>query len=350
MVFHPNFTIISSQANEEADYHLQRCFMANFHNVICTMDLSTHAWAPIDEMASQCGTVGICEYAVEEAQIDDLLGRRAFTGGEVEESIYNEIDAHFGSSNKRLYSFNSTDFEKIALFTEALRGDFPDVHYQIEEVSGDEDFWNSEWKKNYCAIAIKPDFYIVPSWEEVIPNALSVKIYPGRGFGTGSHETTKMCLEFFYENSSSEIKTILDHGCGSGILGIAAIKLQEKKYNQTSSVNFCDIDRQALDNTFQNIELNFKSDGALTGSSLTIRPKLNLEAKYDLIFANILHYALIEESDVLAGLAKSGTKLILSGLLNDQAASIVSHYQTKGFRFIEEKKMNDWSALLMIKE
>jgi ribosomal protein L11 methyltransferase len=161
------------------------------------------------------------------------------------------------------------------------------------------------------------------------------------GFGTGTHETTYLCLNLF-DKISDQLKPgshCLDFGCGSGILGIAALKIKRMP------VLFCDIDKNALDNCVQNLVLNFEGEN-LEGSKLVIRERYH-PSEYDLVFANILEHVLIMEKEIILASLKGNGFLIVSGLLNHQVETIVSHYS-----FLEKVAVvskNDWSAILFKK-
>jgi len=158
------------------------------------------------------------------------------------------------------------------------------------------------------------------------------------GFGTGDHATTFLCLRHMEDliQAGSTFKSCLDFGCGSGILGIAAIK------RSGAEVDFCDIDKNALNNCLQNLLLNFK-ERDLSGSGLISRDKFEKEKKYELVFANILEGILIQEKDIILGsLAQTGS-LIISGILNNQVDSIINTYSELNVIKIYNK--GEWSSI-----
>ena len=136
--------------------------------------------------------------------------------------------------------------------------------------------WNSEWRKSFETIDISPRLRVVPEWERDnwSNNEEALFIYPGMGFGTGNHETTFLCLQFLDEivfKRKEIFDTCLDFGCGSGILGIAALKLTKKL-----SVDFCDLEVEALENCKNNLEINFPNRD-LDGSRLVSRERFSPE-------------------------------------------------------------------------
>ena len=134
-------------------------------------------------------------------------------------------------------------------------------------------------------------------------------------------------------------QTCLDFGCGSGILGIAAMKTKKMK------THFCDIDKSALDNCMQNIVLNFNGED-LTGTELFLRERY-VNKKYHLIFANILEHVLISEKSTLVDSLLPNGLVVMSGLLNHQVDSIIGIFTELEKISIVSK--GDWSAILFRK-
>ncbi|OFZ53507.1 MAG: hypothetical protein A2328_02140, partial [Bdellovibrionales bacterium RIFOXYB2_FULL_36_6] len=203
-----------------------------------------------------------------------------------------------------------------------------------------------EWKKFFSSVHVSKNINIYPIWQLNESNRYDkdkIFINPGQGFGTGGHETTWMCLKLLDELTKlqSSLKgECLDLGCGSGILGIAAIK------NTDLLVTFSDVDVEAMDNCLENLTFNFK-DQDLEGHCLVIRERLNQDKTYDLIFANILEQVLLKEKFFLLKSLNRNGYLILSGLLNDQLDNIKNHYSS--LEIIQEINKNGWSAVLLRK-
>lgn len=285
---------------------------------------------------------GIEEFALEEARVDEILGERAFSGGDIPESLIDEVQAATLDQDAVTYKyfFYQGDFENNAeAFAHFLKENFP----SLPTYSAQKDFedWNAEWKKFYTPIIVSPKLEIIPEWlKESRENSTAEKvyIYPGMGFGTGTHETTYLCLSLF-DKISDELQNgsaCLDFGCGSGILGIAALKT---KHMPTV---FCDIDKSALDNCVQNLVLNFEGEN-LEGSQLIIRERYQETKKFKLVFANILEHVLLLEKNLLVNSLEKGGYLIVSGLLNHQVENIVKNYPLKKLDVVSK---NDWSAIL----
>ena len=183
------------------------------------------------------------------------------------------------------------------------------------EILEDKD-WEREWMTHYHPMQFGPNFWVCPSWIEVPDaNAVNLMLDPGLAFGTGTHPTTALCLEYLASHSMHN-RTVIDYGCGSGILGIAAILLG------ASAVSGVDIDPQALTATQDNLLRNNLDKERLP----VFFPESFESEPVDLVIANILAGPLKELAPTLAELVKSGGQLILSGLLVEQADEFISTY------------------------
>ncbi|WP_217534257.1 50S ribosomal protein L11 methyltransferase [Vibrio cholerae] len=187
--------------------------------------------------------------------------------------------------------------------------------HKVEQVE-DKD-WEREWMDNFHPMQFGRRLWICPSWREVPdPQAVNVMLDPGLAFGTGTHPTTALCLEWL-DNLDLSGKNVIDFGCGSGILAIAAIKLGAAK------VIGIDIDPQAL--------LASKDNAARNGVEDKIDvylPKDQPEGLVaDVVVANILAGPLRELSPIIKGLLKPGGQLAMSGILDTQAESVAEFYR-----------------------
>jgi ribosomal protein L11 methyltransferase len=163
------------------------------------------------------------------------------------------------------------------------------------------------------------------------------------GFGTGSHETTFLCLKLFTNHLLSEnVNNCLDFGSGSGILGLSVFR-----FFPDARVDFYDIDPEANKNCFHNAEVNDLKDKSFRLLLPEFRAKL--QDDYDVVFANILESILVQEKDSLVDHTRLNGKLILSGLLRHQALGIINLYTKSGFNLIEHLEKGDWAALLFEK-
>jgi len=293
-----------------------------------------------------CG--GIEEFALDEANVDQILGLRAYSGFDIPDEVFSEVEdetkKRFGQHFK-FYFYEEDAQNHATTFRTQAQKDFPTLGFNLNEEEWKD--WNAEWKKHYRTLEISPRLKVIPEWEKEASwkkNQNAVYIIPGMGFGTGNHETTCLCLKFLDELKLPSNCPCLDFGCGSGILGIAAIKLHR------SLVDFCDIDRKALDNCYENIKLNFDEE-MLDGQRLVARDRFEATSEfYQLTLANILEPVLIEEQELLIkSLAPQGY-LIVSGLLLDQLDGIIARYTTNTqLNFVKKETKGHWGALLFQK-
>ncbi len=217
--------------------------------------------------------------------------------------------------------------------------------------------WVEAWKQHYQPIPIGQRLVILPAWHQSPPGGrIPIYIDPGMAFGTGTHPTTQLCLQVL-ENSllhqpkiargpSAETPSldVIDVGCGSGILSIAAIKLGA---NRALGV---DIDQQAIESARQNAINNQVSDRLELGlGSIRAIREGNFSIKQaHLVFANILAPVLIRMLDEeLAGLIAPGGFAILSGILTEQESSILEACRANHLNVRERHQMEDWLALVI---
>lgn len=176
--------------------------------------------------------------------------------------------------------------------------------------------WEREWMDNFHPIQFGERLWICPSWRDIPdPSAVNVLLDPGLAFGTGTHNTTALCLRWL-DSLDLIGKTVVDFGCGSGILGIAALKLGAKR------VIGIDIDPQALEASRDNAERNGVAD-----QLEVYLPEDQLEFEADILVANILAQPLRELHQVILGLLKSGGEFALSGILEEQVTSVEDIYR-----------------------
>jgi ribosomal protein L11 methyltransferase len=183
--------------------------------------------------------------------------------------------------------------------------------YSIEAVA--EQNWVQLTQSQFDPIRVSERLWIVPSWhEQPDPSAVNLILDPGMAFGTGSHPTTRLCLEWLERNVSDGC-TVLDYGCGSGILAIAAARLG------AGHVAGVDIDPQAVEAARSNAERNGVS--ALFADSA-----LPVAGEYDVVVANILSNPLRVLAPAICAHVRSGGKLALSGILREQIDEIIAIY------------------------
>lgn len=284
----------------------------------------------------QFHALGIEEFSLTEAEVDEILGERAYSGGDIPETVLDEVEQTVLNRPANYRFFFGTEKEAADFKAQTLGQVLAEVQME-EHLSQD---WNAEWKKHYSPILVNEKFEIIPSWmlDYKTKASNSLYIYPGMGFGTGSHETTYLCLKLLTEEVHLPLKSVLDFGSGSGILGLAALKL-----SADAQVDFYDIDFEANKNCYQNAELNKLEDHAFRLLLPEVREKL--KPKYDLVFANILESILMLEKDYLVDVTSAEGGLILSGLLKPQVEGIIKAYCEKGMILKRKLEKGDWAAL-----
>ena len=206
--------------------------------------------------------------------------------------------------------------------------------------------WMEAWKQHYKPIRVGERLVIVPAWiDSPDPDRIAIKIDPGMAFGTGTHPTTQLCLELmekaFVARSPARI---IDVGCGSGILSIAALKLGAEYALGV------DIDSGSILNARENANTNGLGEELIlrVGSVQEILGGMFSYRKAPLVVTNILAPVIVRLFDAgLAELIDEGGALILSGILQEQEQNVVEAAQAKGLRMSDRKQMGDWVGLTM---
>lgn len=211
-----------------------------------------------------------------------------------------------------------------------------DYHYKIEQIE-DKD-WEREWMENFHPMRFGERLWICPSWRDVPdPDAVNVMLDPGLAFGTGTHPTTALCLAWL-DGLDLAGKTIIDFGCGSGILAIAALKL-----GAAQAIGI-DIDPQAIQASRDNAERN----GVLDRLSLYLPHQQPDNLSADVVVANILAGPLRELAPLIGVLPKAGGHLGLSGVLASQAESVCEAYADR-FQLDPVTEREEWCRITGIR-
>jgi ribosomal protein L11 methyltransferase len=229
---------------------------------------------------------------------------------------------------KALYELNS----EIELIKHALLTNYPDIKYAIETLP------EQDWEKT-CLVDFKPQKFgekllVCPSW--VTPpseDTVNLTLDPGLAFGTGTHSTTSLCLTWLEKITLTQ-KTLIDFGCGSGILGLAALKLGGKH------VFAVDIDEQALIATENNAAAN-----NIDKTQISISKPDELFEKVDILIANILLKTLIKLKSNFIKLIKENGLLVVSGILACQTDELIEEYKSD-FNLSSIEFHDDWAMLV----
>lgn len=244
---------------------------------------------------------------------------------------------YYDKSLEKLDTSNATiaggfpeDFDERRLleYVESLIGYKPESFVEILPVED----WNNSWKDVYAPL----DFgkvVVVPEWLDGDYDKPKVLIDPGMGFGTGLHETTGMCIKLLSDVNLAG-KKVVDVGCGSGILGIAALKLG------CEECAFIDIDPDAVKACRRNVRIN-KVKGKITLGDLTNK----CGERFDVILANLTADILIRLSSDINRISNPGAQLILSGIIGERKDEVIKRFLSLGCKGSEILEEGDWVAL-----
>ena len=301
--------------------------------------------------ADAADTEALCafleEIGVSGLVIEDEKDIREFI--EANREFWDEVDEDFRKAREgvsRVKFYLSDDADGRAEW-ERLRPLMEKAGYvpQVGRLR-DED-WENNWKQYYKPIEVGKRLLIVPEWEETPENEgrTVLRLNPGLIFGTGAHPSTRMCLEAM-ETLAPNTEKVLDLGCGSGILAIAALCLGAK------TALGCDIDEKAPAIAAENAELNGVSERltVLAGdatSDAALRARMG-KREYGIVFLNIVADVIIRLCrDVPEWIAPDGT-LIVSGVIDGREAEVQSALEQAGFRVTGHRRLGDWHSFVCI--
>lgn len=205
----------------------------------------------------------------------------------------------------------------------------------------DED-WENNWKQYYKPIEIGERLLVIPKWEQADPgDRVPLYLDPGLTFGTGDHATTRLCLAAL-EKTVRSGERVLDLGCGSGILSIAALKLG------AAAARAVDIDPMCLDVAYENAALNGIGRDTYTvqvGDVLSDEAlRAALGGGYDVVLANIVADVIIALAPLVRGFLKAGGVFICSGIIDGRAAEVAEHLRGAGLELLETQERKGWYA------
>ncbi len=210
-----------------------------------------------------------------------------------------------------------------------------------ELIGVDEEDWATAWKQYYKPLSIGEHITVVPMWEkyEAKPDEVIVRMDPGMAFGTGTHETTRLCMTLIEKHIKAGDK-VLDVGTGSGILAIAASKLG------AASVDAYDIDPVAVRVARDNVEENGVTNVTCGESDLLAA----VQGEYDLVCANIVADIIVRMAPDVAKFMKPGSKVITSGIIDFHTERVKAAMENGGLTLCDTLAENDWTALVFTKK
>lgn len=283
----------------------------------------------------------------EESAREALLETKSswdYADGELTPNSSPSITAYIASVEE-----NSGLIEKLKKKLFEFQKSNPDLDLGSLEITTtfvDDTEWLNTWKQYYKTFEVGEKLIITPAWEEA-PEAddrIIVKLNIGMAFGSGTHETTKMCLELLEDNMKLG-DDVLDLGCGSGILSVAA------KLLGAESVTAVDFDPVSVKATTENAAINDVKINAVLGdvlndANLFNSIKLSDDKRYDIVLANIVADVLISIAPKVRDLISRCGYFISSGIINDRLFDVLNAYTDAGFTILEVERMGEWCAIL----
>ena len=292
----------------------------------------------------------LADLGIEGVQIEDKIPLTEQDKEQMFVDILPDIPDDDGTAYLTFYLDEEEDVAPVLMNVrkelEDMRA-FLDVGERTIEESETEDVdWVNNWKQYFHQFYID-DILVIPSWEKVKPedsDKMVIHIDPGTAFGTGMHETTQLCIRALKKYVTSETE-ILDVGCGSGILGMLALKFGAKHSLGT------DLDPCAIDATHENMEVNgIRKDQyeVMIGNIIddtAVQDAVGYE-KYDIVAANILADVLVPLTPVIIHQMKPGAVYITSGIIEDKENVVVEAVKAAGLEVLEVNHQGEWVSVV----
>ncbi len=291
----------------------------------------------------------LMDLGIQGVEVEDTI---PLTQSEMEQmfvDILPEIDVDDGVAYISFYLEEDEDKEKML---QAVREELKEIgtyvnvgSMEIEESQTEDVDWVNNWKQYFHQFTID-DVLIIPSWEDVQPedeDKMIIHIDPGTAFGTGMHETTQLCIRQIKKYVTEDTE-ILDVGCGSGILGMLALKFGAKHSTGT------DLDPCAIDATHENMDVNGISRDqyrVMIGNIIDdkeVQDQVGYD-RYDIVAANILADVLVPLTPVILNHLKTGGIYITSGIIEEKEETVVEAVKAAGLEVLEVNHQGEWVSV-----
>ncbi len=251
------------------------------------------------------------------------------------------VTVYLPENSQGLDNLNSIKGILKTLKDNDLEGSFGRLEYELKNVR--EEDWANNWKQYFKPLCIGDKILVKPSWESVEPNEKRtvLEIDPASSFGTGQHNTTQLCLELL-EKYIKPGDSLLDLGCGSGILSIGAILLGAEKACAV------DIDENSIKIAAENAKKNNiakEKYTALCGNIISdIALREQIGSGFDVVCANIVADVLVAMSPLFGDFVKENGILVVSGIIDSRKDEVLNVIKERGFELLETSEKEDWSA------
>jgi len=308
------------------------------------IDTSPAGLEPVEAMLSQLGIDGIV--IEDETDFRNFLAQNHTYWDYVDESLERSMAGKCRITfyvEENAAGFSQTASVRIAMAT--LKKEHPEYAPLLMTVDGIEDAdWENNWKAYYKPMKIGERLIVIPDWEDADPEGrTALRLNPGLAFGTGSHATTRLCLTALEKYVRNGMK-ILDLGCGSGILSIAALLLGAE------SATACDVDEKAAGIAYENAALNGIGKDrykVLTGDILGDSGlQKELGGGYDIVVANIVSDVIIALAPNVHYLRKAGGIFLCSGIIAERADEVRNVLEANGLPAAESGSLDGWRSFV----
>ena len=294
----------------------------------------------LETLAARLTANGVVGLVIEdEADFKQFLENNRQYWDYVDDELLKRME---GAARVKFYVTDDEDgHQQLRQFTAGLEG------YEILSVPLQENDWATSWQKYYKPLAVGEKIYVVPEWEKDSPlpeGKTPVWLNPGLTFGTGSHASTQLCLEAL-EQAVRPGDRVLDLGCGSGILSIAALCLGAE------FAAAVDIDPKAVDVAYENAALNgigkdrydVRAGNVLSDKGLVADLA---QQKYQVVLANIVADVIIPLSSFAGDFMEPGGTFICSGIIDTRSGEVRAALEKNGFTVVEKKEKTGWCAFV----